>query len=252
MTALLDALRSSTAWSSAAWEELWGAHRKRRAFVMGATLHQGSHQRRGELAIFAPAVLIAYVLNISTPATKVAVVVYSSPACFISWSIRPEFPQRAHSLFHGRLAGPDRHHRQHPAVDLKTMARPIRALFASLARPKVSARSIAETFARAGHDVLGLSRTNRSEHLKRRVEQSGASTPISAAILRSRRGRSGLQPHAGRIDVWLHNPLCWRSSHSSRRPRAEFEQAWRVACPGDAGRPVCTAAYDRAAKAPLS
>ena len=87
------------------------------------------------------------------------------------------------------------------------MARPIRRCLLLTGAAEGLGASIAEAFARAGHDVLGLSRANRSEHLKRRVEQSGGIyTHLSCDITQPTEVAAALKPHAGRIDVLVHNP----------------------------------------------
>ena len=66
---------------------------------------------------------------------------------------------------------------------------------------------IAETFARAGHDVVGISRTNRStEHLTHRVEQAGGRyTHLVCDITQAADAAAAIEPYAGRIDVMIHN-----------------------------------------------
>jgi Short-chain dehydrogenases of various substrate specificities len=118
-------------------------------------------------------------------------------------------------------------------VDLKPMARPIRRSLLLTGAAEGLGASIAETFARAGHDVLGLSRTNRSEQLKRRVEQSGGVyTHLSCDITQPTEVAAALQPHAGRIDVFVHNPHVLAIKPFEQTTAIEFEQAWRVACLG--------------------
>jgi len=113
------------------------------------------------------------------------------------------------------------------------MARPIRRCLLLTGAAEGLGASIAETFARAGHDVLGLSRTNRSEHLKRRVEQSGGVyTHLSCDITQPTDVAAALQPHAGRIDVLVHNPHVLAIKPFEQTTASEFEQAWRVACLG--------------------
>jgi len=94
--------------------------------------------------------------------------------------------------------------------------------------------SISETFAQAGHDVLGLSRTSRSsEHLKRRVERGGGTyTHLACDITRPAEVAAALEPYAGRIDVLIHNPHVLTIKPFEQTTAEEFEQAWRVACLG--------------------
>ncbi len=92
--------------------------------------------------------------------------------------------------------------------------------------------SIAVTFAAAGYDVVGLARTERSSaQLSQRVEQGGGAythlicdvgQPIDVAAV--------LQPHAERIDVFVHNPHLLVRKPFEQTTADEFEQAWRVAC----------------------
>ncbi len=94
--------------------------------------------------------------------------------------------------------------------------------------------SIAVTFAAAGYDVVGLARTERSSaQLSQRVEQGGGAythlicdvgQPIDVAAV--------LQPHAERIDVFVHNPHLLVRKPFEQTTADEFEQAWRVACLG--------------------
>ena len=113
------------------------------------------------------------------------------------------------------------------------MARPIQRCLLLTGASEGLGASIAETFARAGHDVLGLSRTNRSEHLKRRVEQSGrVYTHLSCDITQPTDVAAALQLHAPRIDVLVHNPHVLAIKPFEQTTASEFEQAWRVACLG--------------------
>ena len=94
---------------------------------------------------------------------------------------------------------------------------------------------IAETFARAGHDVVGLSRTRRSsEHLTRRVEQAGGK--LRPYRLRSHPAGRGRRRAAGRyareIDVLVHNAHALAIKPFEQTTTVEFEHAWRVACLG--------------------
>jgi NAD(P)-dependent dehydrogenase (short-subunit alcohol dehydrogenase family) len=93
---------------------------------------------------------------------------------------------------------------------------------------------IAETFARAGHDVIGLSRTTRTTgHLTRRVEQAGGSyIHLACDITRAADTIAAIKPLAGRIDVLIHNPHLLTIKPFEQTTSDEFEQAWRVACLG--------------------
>lgn len=94
--------------------------------------------------------------------------------------------------------------------------------------------SIAAAFAAAGHDVVGVARTERSSaQLARLVERGGGAythlvcdvgQPIDVAAV--------LQPHADRVDVFVHNPHVLITKPFEQTTAEEFEQAWRVACLG--------------------
>ncbi len=81
---------------------------------------------------------------------------------------------------------------------------------------------------------MGLARTERSSaQLSQRVEQGGGAythlicdvgQPIDVAAV--------LQPHAERIDVFVHNPHLLVRKPFEQTTADEFEQAWRVACLG--------------------
>jgi NAD(P)-dependent dehydrogenase (short-subunit alcohol dehydrogenase family) len=94
--------------------------------------------------------------------------------------------------------------------------------------------SIVETFARAGHDVLGLSRTDRSSRLlKRLVEQGGGSyTHLVCDIAQPPELIAAIEPYADHIDVLIHNAHVLTIRSFVETAVGEFEQAWRVACLG--------------------
>jgi NAD(P)-dependent dehydrogenase (short-subunit alcohol dehydrogenase family) len=62
--------------------------------------------------------------------------------------------------------------------------------------------AIAETFAQAGHDVIGLSRSTRSnEQVTRRVEAAGGRyRHLGCDITRTAELAAAIKPHADRID----------------------------------------------------
>ena len=66
---------------------------------------------------------------------------------------------------------------------------------------------IAETFARAGYDVVGISRTDRStELLTRRVEQAGGKyTHLACDIAQTTEVVAAIKRYADLIDVLIHN-----------------------------------------------
>ena len=93
---------------------------------------------------------------------------------------------------------------------------------------------IAETFARAGHDVVGVSRTARAtEQLARRVEQAGRNyIHLTCDLTQPAAVVAAIEPHAGGIDVLVHNAHLLDVSPFEQTSTEAFEQAWRVICLG--------------------
>ena len=93
---------------------------------------------------------------------------------------------------------------------------------------------IAETFARAGHDVVGVSRTNKStEHLTRRVEAAGGRyTHLACDLMHAAAAAAAIELYADRTDVLIHNAHVLDIKPFEQTTADEFEQAWRVACLG--------------------
>jgi NAD(P)-dependent dehydrogenase (short-subunit alcohol dehydrogenase family) len=93
---------------------------------------------------------------------------------------------------------------------------------------------IAETFARAGHDVVGLSRTLKSsELLAHRVEQAGGKyVHLACDLTRPADVSAACGPIAGEIGVLVHNAHALDIKPFEQTSIAEFEYAWRVACLG--------------------
>ena len=93
---------------------------------------------------------------------------------------------------------------------------------------------IAETFARSGYDIVGLSRSTRlTEQLTRRVEQAGGNyTHLVCDIARPIDAANAIEPYADRIDVLIHNPHVLTIKPFEETTVDEFDQAWRVACLG--------------------
>lgn len=93
---------------------------------------------------------------------------------------------------------------------------------------------IAETFAKAGHDVIGLSRSARSsEQLTRRVEAAGGKyRHLGCDITRTAEAIAAIEPYADRIDVLIHNPHLLVIKPFEQTTTDDFEQTWRVACLG--------------------
>ena len=94
--------------------------------------------------------------------------------------------------------------------------------------------ALAETFAGAGYDVLGLSRTDRaSDRIGRRVERAGGSyTHLVCDLTQPADVTAILRPFADRIDVLIHNAHVLAIKPFAETTASEFEQAWRVACLG--------------------
>lgn len=114
------------------------------------------------------------------------------------------------------------------------MARPVRRTLLLTGMAEGLGAEIAETFARAGHDIIGLSRSMKStEHLTRRVEQTGGRyIHLACDITRTADAVAAIKPHAERIDVLIHNPHWLTIKPFEQTTTNEFEQAWRVACLG--------------------
>jgi NAD(P)-dependent dehydrogenase (short-subunit alcohol dehydrogenase family) len=93
---------------------------------------------------------------------------------------------------------------------------------------------IAETFAQAGHDIVGISRTDRStEQLTQRVEQAGGRyIHIACDITQAGAASAAIAPHAADIDVLIHNAHVLDIKPFEETTSDEFENAWRVACLG--------------------
>ena len=93
---------------------------------------------------------------------------------------------------------------------------------------------IAETFAKAGHDVIGVSRTNRStEYLTERVERAGGRyTHVACDLTQAADAAAAIEPHAAGIDVLIHNAHALDIKPFEETTADEFETAWRVACLG--------------------
>ena len=93
---------------------------------------------------------------------------------------------------------------------------------------------IATAFARAGHDVIGLSRTGRcSAQIRQSVERhGGAYTHLACDLTEAGDTAAAIAPHAARVDVLIHNAHMLLISPFEQTTTSEFEQVWRVACLG--------------------
>lgn len=111
-----------------------------------------------------------------------------------------------------------------------------------MARPLLLVTGIAEglgaelaaAFARAGHDVVGLSRSDRnSATIRPTVEQHGGNyTHLACDLTQAGAVASALAPHAARVDVLVHNAHMLLIKPFEQTTAREFEQVWRVACLG--------------------
>jgi NAD(P)-dependent dehydrogenase (short-subunit alcohol dehydrogenase family) len=93
---------------------------------------------------------------------------------------------------------------------------------------------IAETFARAGYDIIGMSRTDRaSVRLGTAVERAGASyTHLACDLTHPADVAVVLKPIADGIDVMIHNAQTLLIRPFAETSAMQFEQVWRVACLG--------------------
>jgi NAD(P)-dependent dehydrogenase (short-subunit alcohol dehydrogenase family) len=114
------------------------------------------------------------------------------------------------------------------------MARPFRRILLLTGVAEGLGADLAETFARAGHDVVGVARTSKStEHLTRRVEQAGGRyTHLACDITQAADVATAIEPHAGRADVLIHNAHVLDIKQFAQTTADDFEQAWRVTCLG--------------------
>jgi len=114
------------------------------------------------------------------------------------------------------------------------MARPARRTLLLTGVAEGFGADLAETFAQAGHDVIGLSRTAKStEQLTRGVEAAGGKyLHLACDITQPAETIAAIQPHADRVDVLIHNPHLLVVKPFESTTTVEFEQAWRVACLG--------------------
>ena len=93
---------------------------------------------------------------------------------------------------------------------------------------------LAETFAQAGYDIVGVSRSNRmTEHLTQRVEQAGGRyRHIACDLTQAASASAAIASHAADVDVLIHNAHVLEIKPFEETTADEFEHAWRVVCLG--------------------
>jgi NAD(P)-dependent dehydrogenase (short-subunit alcohol dehydrogenase family) len=94
--------------------------------------------------------------------------------------------------------------------------------------------SIVSTFAAAGHDIVGLSRSDRaSAQLARLAGDGGGSyTHLACDISQPTEVVAALEPLADRVAVLVHNTNAFLSKAFEETTFEEFEHVWRVMCLG--------------------
>lgn len=93
---------------------------------------------------------------------------------------------------------------------------------------------IAAGFARAGHDVIGLSRSDRcATPIRQSVERhDGCYVHIACDVTSPSKLAAALAPYAGRIGVLVHNASVLLIRPFEKTTAIEFEHIWRVTCLG--------------------
>ena len=94
--------------------------------------------------------------------------------------------------------------------------------------------AIAATFAEAGHDVVGLSRTGRAAaHVATSVERHGGRyIHLTCDLTRPDEVSAALRTHAGHIDTLIHNAQSLLIRPFAEISADDFEQVWRNSCLG--------------------
>jgi NAD(P)-dependent dehydrogenase (short-subunit alcohol dehydrogenase family) len=92
--------------------------------------------------------------------------------------------------------------------------------------------SLATTFAIAGYDVVGLSRSDRAVRLIDAAvrEQQGAYTHLQADLTDAAGLGAALRPLAHRVDVLIHTAHQLLIKPSGETTPQEFEAVWRAGC----------------------
>ena len=94
--------------------------------------------------------------------------------------------------------------------------------------------SIAQAFAKAGYDVVGLARSDRAApHLARLVGDAGGRyAHLTCDLTQPAQVVNALLPHVDRIAVLVHNAAALLIKPFAETGVAEFEQVWRTSCLG--------------------
>lgn len=94
--------------------------------------------------------------------------------------------------------------------------------------------SIAAAFAAAGHDVVGLARSDRAAALLAGTvaARGGTYTHVAGDITQADAIANALAPHARRVAVLVHNAAAFLMKGFEETAAREFEEVWRVACLG--------------------
>lgn len=95
-------------------------------------------------------------------------------------------------------------------------------------------KSLARVFAAAGHDVIGLARSDRvAQRISALVNEAGGTyTHLACDLTDPTAAAAKLQPHLDRIAVLVHNAQTLLIKPGSETTLEEFEAIWRIACFG--------------------
>jgi NAD(P)-dependent dehydrogenase (short-subunit alcohol dehydrogenase family) len=94
--------------------------------------------------------------------------------------------------------------------------------------------SIAATFALAGYDILGLSRSDKAAASIGCLvaEMGGGYTHVTSDVTKPADVTAALEPYLGKISVVVHNAQAFLSKPFDQTDEAQFEAVWRVTCLG--------------------
>ncbi len=114
------------------------------------------------------------------------------------------------------------------------MAGPVRPALLVTGIAEGLGASLAGTFAAAGHDVVGVARSDRAAAgLAARVDAAGGRyTHLACDVTRPEDLSAALAPHAARIAVLVHNAHELTIKPFEATSPGDFERVWRVACLG--------------------